>query len=121
MPRRRQQLRQSKGTVSGKPAARGGVLSRLPRRWLYAAAAGAAALILLGNKGFRTVVKNTLLLRRIDSELAREEEDGKRLQKDISSVKTDDRALERVVRKELGYLKPGEVEYRFPPPDRKNR
>ncbi|MFH2203663.1 MAG: septum formation initiator family protein [Elusimicrobiota bacterium] len=125
MPKRRRHLKTANGGVSRRPAARGtavgGWFARIPRRWLYAAAAAAAAALLLGNQGFRTVVKNTLLLRRIHRELALEKEDARQLERSIKAVSSDDRALERAVRKELGYLKPGEVEYRFPPPSAKNK
>lgn len=93
---------------------------RIPRAWLYAAAALAAAAILFGNRGFRKAAVNTLLLHRIereDSALLREEA---RLRKELAAARSDDRALEAAARRELGYLKPGEVEYRFPPPGKDN-
>ncbi len=89
------------------------------KKWIYSGIAVAVAALLLGNKGFRTVVKNTLLLRRLHRELAAETREEERLQKSIAAVETDDRALEKAARKELGYVKPGEVEYRFPPPTRR--
>ncbi len=98
-----------------------GLLTRIPRRWLYAGAAAAVAALLLGNRGLRTIVKNTLLLRSTYRELAGEKAEGIRLEKSILAVQSDDRALEREARRELGYLKPGEVEYRFPPPKKKDR
>ena len=94
-------------------------LPKLPSgsgRWLLAAAAAGAALLLFGNEGFRTLVSSKLRLRELNGrieELGREEES---LRERIRAVKEDDHALERAVRRELGYQKPGEIEYRFPPP-----
>ena len=31
-------------------------------------------------------------------------------------MKSADGSLERMARKDLGFIKPGEIEYRFPPP-----
>jgi len=114
MPRRRARFRGASG-FREKP---GPALS-VPRRWAYGAAAFIAAAILFGNGGFRTLVKNTLLLRDIRRQLTQEVREGAELETRIKAVSTDDSAIEYAARKELGYLKPGEVEYRFPPPKKK--
>ncbi len=101
---------------SSSPGASKWEFDRIPRAWLYAAAALVAAAILFGNSGFRKAAANALLLRRIEREdtaLLREEA---RLRKALTAARSDDRVLESAARRELGYLKPGEVEYRFPPP-----
>ncbi|MEE8425055.1 MAG: septum formation initiator family protein [Elusimicrobiota bacterium] len=105
---------------SGSDASRW-TFDRIPRAWLYAGAALAAAAFLLGNQGFRKAASNFLLLRRIertDAELLREEA---RLYKELIAARSDDHALEDAARGELGYLKPGEVEYRFPPPGKEKK
>lgn len=94
-------------------------LSPRIKKWIYFGIAMAVAALLLGNKGFRTVVKNTFLLRRLHRELAVETSEGERLRRSIAAVETDDLALEKAARKVLGYVKSGEVEYRFPPPTRR--
>jgi cell division protein FtsB len=86
------------------------------RRWACIAAAVAAAAVLFGNKGFRRLVSSTLLLRRLDAEKSALDLEEKRLKEFVAAAKSDDKALERIIRKELGYHKPGEIEYRFPPP-----
>jgi len=86
------------------------------RRWLPTLIALAAILVLLINRGFRRVVSNTLANRRLENRLTglnREEAD---LTSQIDQLKKNDVVLENAARRELGYLKPGEVEYRFPPP-----
>lgn len=113
--------KKSKPRKSSGPNASQWEFDRIPRAWLYSAAALVAAAFLLGNQGFRKAVSNALLLRRIertDAELLREEA---RLYKELVAARSDDYALEDAARGELGYLKPGEVEYRFPPPKKENR
>ncbi|MBI5598028.1 MAG: septum formation initiator family protein [Elusimicrobia bacterium] len=88
-------------------------------RWLWAGAGVLAALALLGNSGVRSMVSSWWTLRglRKDLSAARKEEDL--LKGRIAAAKGDDRALERAARTELGLQRPGEIEYRFPPPERR--
>lgn len=88
----------------------------VPARWAYAGGGVFLAALLLGNQGFRAWVANWTTLRRLEGELAGLKAEEERLQGRIEAVRSDDLVLERTVRKELGYLKPGEIEYRFPPP-----
>ena len=53
--------------------------------------------------------------------MAKLEAEEARLKARIDAVRTDDSALERVVRKELGYRRPNEIEYRFPKPSPEER
>jgi cell division protein FtsB len=108
MPRRR--LRSAR-RGSAKP-----LWERVSRRTLYIAGGLLLAALLLGNKGFRTLVSSALHLRRLESQVAEAEAEEARLKAAIEAVKNDDLALESAVRRELGYQRPGEVEYRFPPP-----
>ena len=82
-------------------------------RWL--AAAGLAALF-FGNEGFRSLVRNYLELRRLRSEIAGLKREEERQAERMKFVKSGDAALERLARRELGFIKKGEIEYRFPPP-----
>jgi len=90
---------------------------RFDRRLLYGAMGLGMAVLLLGNRGFRRLVSNWFLLRRLSAERKALDQEEGLLKKAIVAARSDDRALEAKARKELGYLKPGEVEYRFPPPD----
>lgn len=94
----------------------GGLLGRVPRRWLIAGAASALAALLLGNRGLRAVISNSLLLRSFESELEGLKAEQSELRERIAAARDDETALEGAARRELDYLKPGEIEYRFPPP-----
>jgi len=82
----------------------------------YGAAAVLVAALLLGNRGVRSAVANGLGLRRVHAELSDLEREEKRLNERIEAVRSDDLALEKAARRELHFQRPGEVEYRFPPP-----
>ena len=72
--------------------------------------------VLFGNRGFRRLVSGTLQLRSLQRETERLKGEEGALQRDIAAASGDEAAIERAARRELGYLKSGEVEYRFPPP-----
>ncbi|MBI4677575.1 MAG: septum formation initiator family protein [Elusimicrobia bacterium] len=72
--------------------------------------------VFFGNQGFRSLVRNWLELRHLRAEIASLEREQERLTRRLRSAKTDSAALERMARRELGFVKPGEIEYRFPPP-----
>lgn len=81
----------------------------------------AGTLLLVANKGFRTIVSGHFQLRRLNAEMTRLEKEESDLQARIDAVQHDDAALERVVRKQLGFRRDGEIEYRFPPPPPEER
>lgn len=94
------------------------LLAFLRRRWASLATAAALALFLFANSGFRNLLENYRELRRIQGELqslAREEESIRRR---LYLIEHEDSYLERMARRELGYVRPGELEYRFPPPSK---
>ena len=73
------------------------------------------ALILLGNRGFRTLIANyreyrALTARKLELETQRSE-----LAKELKEI-GENPAVEQAARRELGLIRPGETEYRFPPP-----
>lgn len=84
------------------------------RPWVWIAM-GALALA-FGNSGFRRLVTRWWELRRLRGELRSLEADRARLEEGLSIAERAGPELERSARKDLGYLRPGEVEYRFPPP-----
>lgn len=86
------------------------------RRWLPTIIAVAAILVLLINRGFRRLVSSTMAIRRLEHRLTGLNKEEADLNLQIVQLKKNDVVLENTARRELGYLKPGEVEYRFPPP-----
>ena len=80
------------------------------RRLLFTA--GLFALF-FGNQGFRSLVHNYLELRSIKRDIAALEKDEKNYSE---RLRLGDSSIERMARRELGYVRKGEVEYRFPPP-----
>jgi cell division protein FtsB len=80
-----------------------------------------AAVFLLGNRGMRSLTGSWWSLRGLRAELAAAKREEAQLQDRIAAAKGDDRALERAARAELGFQRPGEIEYRFPKPVRKPR
>lgn len=72
--------------------------------------------VFFGNAGFRSLVANWLELRRLRGEMARLEREEKELDAQLRSLRNGEGPVERLARRELGYIKKGEIEYRFPPP-----
>lgn len=89
---------------------------RLERRWLYWGGGVLFAVIMLANQGMRAMLSSWWTLRGLRHQLADAQKEEGALAGRIAAAKGDDRALEKVARAELGYQRPGEVEYRFPPP-----
>lgn len=92
------------------------VLEKARDNWPRLAVSAALVIVFFGNGGFRSLVRNWMELRKLDHELS-----DLRKQEDVESsrlklLKSGDSSLERLARSELGYIKKGEVEYRFPPP-----
>lgn len=92
---------------------------RLSRRAVTVALSLAAAVFLLGNRGVRSMASSWWSLRGLRADLAATRREEALLQDKIAAAKGDDRALERAARAELGFQRPGEIEYRFPKPVRK--
>jgi len=75
----------------------------------------ALALMLLGNRGLRSLITNyreyrVLTARKLALEAQRSE-----LAKQLKELEKNP-AIEQAARRELGFIRPGETEYRFPPP-----
>ena len=79
------------------------------------------AAVVVGNSGFRRLVSRAWELHKLRRELASLEREQSSLAGRISTARVPGPALERAARKELGYLKSGEIEYRFPPPSKDKR
>jgi cell division protein FtsB len=67
--------------------------------------------------------EDLLILRQHHARLTAERDrliaDNGNMRRDISRLQTDDLYLQSVIREELGYVRPGEIVYRFPRSDRR--
>lgn len=82
--------------------------------------AGAGLLVVFfGNGGFRSLTRNWLELRRLNLEIVALKHDELELDERLKALRSGDGPVERLARRELGYIKKGEIEYRFPPPEKK--
>lgn len=81
--------------------------------------AGGLLAALFGNSGFRSLAGNWLELRRLNKEIAGLEREEQRLDAELKALRAGDGPVERLARRELGYIKKGEIEYRFSPPEKK--
>ena len=73
-------------------------------------------LFLVGNKGFRSLVSNFRELKNLEKEKIALQLENKELRLKLKLIKNND-YMETQARKKLGYLRQGEIEYRFPPPE----
>ncbi len=81
---------------------------------------GAALLfVFFGNAGFRSMVSNWMELRRLNREIVSLDRDEKELDARLKALRSGDGGVEQAARRDLGYIKKGEIEYRFPPPGKK--
>jgi cell division protein FtsB len=105
--------------MTGK-AARGAAAAAFAREhWARALAVAALLVVFFGNAGFRSMVSNWLELRRLKTEIAALDRDEKDLDVKLRALRAGDGGVERAARRDLGYIKKGEIEYRFPPPEKK--
>jgi cell division protein FtsB len=75
--------------------------------------------VFFGNGGFRSLTRNWLELRRLNKEIVALQAEEKELDGHLKALRSGDGPVERLARRELGYIKKGEIEYRFPPPEKK--
>jgi cell division protein FtsB len=67
----------------------------------------------LSSEGSRSYWKRKRALKNLEQRLSNLKSSNEDLSRQITRLKTDPRALERIARNELGLIKPDEVEYRF--------
>jgi cell division protein FtsB len=72
--------------------------------------------VFFGNQGFRSLVRNYLELRSLKREIASLETEQRRQEYRLKVLRSGDGSVEHMARRELGYIRKGEIEYRFPPP-----
>ena len=76
-------------------------------------AGGLIFFIVFGNQGFREMASRIQEKRRLDKALVSLRLEHERLTRELGWLKQDPAYSEYLVRKNLGYVKKGEVEYRF--------
>lgn len=100
-------------------SARGAAADFIRARWPRLLLAAALVALFFGNAGFRSLIGNWRELRRLRADIARLQAEEGELAGRLKILRAGDGGVERVARKELGYIKKGEIEYRFPPPEKK--
>ncbi|MFA6434317.1 MAG: hypothetical protein WCW52_06445 [Elusimicrobiales bacterium] len=78
------------------------------------------AAFLLLNRGFRSLTKNYLEFRRLSGRKTELEAEKLGLEKNLRAMKAPGQ-VEYTARKELGFIKPDELEYRFNPPEKNDK
>ncbi len=88
-------------------------------RWARIAGIAIVLAVFFGNGGFRSLARNWFELRKLDKEISTLEREQLDLEGKLKAMRSGDGPVERLARRELGYIKKGEIEYRFPPPTKK--
>jgi len=86
---------------------------KIPYQKAYFWGSLAVVIFLFTNSGFRKLVQRYWELNRLGSELQQLKKENALLKKEIYLLEEDRTYIERIARKELGLISPGEVEYRF--------
>ncbi|MEK7384487.1 MAG: septum formation initiator family protein, partial [Elusimicrobiota bacterium] len=101
-------------------SARGAAAASFIREhWAPILIGGGLFAVFFANAGFRSLIGNWRELRRLRADISRLQVEEKELDGRLRRLRADDGGVERVARKELSYIKKGEIEYRFPPPEKK--
>lgn len=83
------------------------------KRVIYILAAVAVSMIILGSKGARNLVSRKIHQLELKKELNVLKYENARLRNEIYLLENDEAHTEYLIRRDLGYIKPGEYEYRF--------
>lgn len=86
---------------------------KFSKKFIRIAVIVAIIVLLTANKGFRTLIIRAIEYKKISSEIAELKNKNQQLEKEIYLLENDPAYIEYCIRKEFGYLKEGEVEYRF--------
>ncbi len=81
--------------------------------WKLIASLALAAFFLFANEGFRNLVERTRENRRLERLLSRLRREHTVLSEEWTRIQKDPSYTEYLIRKNLGYAKKGEVEYRI--------
>ncbi|OIO73558.1 MAG: hypothetical protein AUJ85_07840 [Elusimicrobia bacterium CG1_02_37_114] len=82
------------------------------RRLIFIVAVVIIAVLTL-NSGFRNLIKYKLQHIKLTGELEQMKSENERLEKEIYYLENDKSYMEYLIRRDLGYIKPGEIEYRI--------
>jgi len=93
-------------------------MSQPQRRIFWWAAGGLVAALLFGNQGFRQLASDWRETRRLEKALVNLRDDHEKLTRELFWIQTDPSYTEYLIRKNLGYVKKGEVEYRLVKPEK---
>jgi cell division protein FtsB len=88
----------------------------LMNNWPRLAISFALLAVFFGNQGFRSLVRNYIELRSLKKDLVALENEERHSSERLKLLRSGDVSVERMARRELGYVRKGEIEYRFPPP-----
>jgi len=72
--------------------------------------------VFFGNQGFRSLVSNWIELKHLRTEIGDLRQKQGQLSQEMKLMQPGQAPFERVIRRDLGWVKKGEIEYRFPPP-----
>jgi cell division protein FtsB len=84
-----------------------------PRHWGWWVAGALAAILLFANQGFRQMVRLLRERQRLRQSVASLRQENERLAHEVNLIQQDPGYTEYLIRRRLGYVKKGEVEYRF--------
>ena len=89
------------------------IFMKFPKKIVYIGGGCLIAAFLLGNGGFRTMLRRYWEINHMQAELGSLKKENALLQKEVYVLQQDTTYIERMARKELGLVSQGEVEYRF--------
>ena len=105
--------------MTGKAARAAAAAGYAREHWRRLLVGAALVYVFFGNAGFRSMVSNWMELRRLKAEIVQLDRDEKDLDAKLKALRSGDAGVEAAARRDLGYIKKGEIEYRFPPPEKK--
>ncbi len=76
----------------------------------------AGLFFLYSSHGVRDLFRNYIDLKKLNQRHCELKNEQENLKKEIELLSTKDEYIEKAARKQLGLVKRGEIEYRFPPP-----
>lgn len=101
---------------AGSPSRRHKAREFLRENWTRVAWTLFLLTVFFGNQGFRSLVRNYLELRSLHKQIASLQSQEAASEERLKLLRSGDGSVERLARRELGYVRKGEIEYRFPPP-----
>jgi len=86
---------------------------KVSRNVIYIVLGCIVFLFLFGNAGSRRLVRRYFEIYKLKGELEQLKKENELLKKEVYLLQNDPLYIERIARKELGLIAPGEIEYRF--------